>query len=192
MLRNHLFRLVCAAILLACFQTAVIGYQIGERTYILRTGVEIRLKTEAVDPRDLLRGDYVVLNYAISRLRNDQIVGERPDHREDVRFHVRVAPGADGFAVVQEASIAKLPPKPGSVVLLTEPLVYDPSFGKDASFAVKYGIERFYVPEGEGKEIEAERNKGAVSVAVRVSSGGKAQLKQLFIGNDPVYAQPDF
>lgn len=192
MLRNHVFRLISAAILLACFQTAVIGYQIGERTYILRTGAEIKLKTEAVDPRDLLRGDYVVLNYAISRLYNDQIVGERPAHRQEVRFHVRVGPGADGFAVLQEVSIAELPPKPDSVVLVTEPVVYDPSFGKDASFAVQYGIERFYVPEGEGKEIEDARNRGAVSVTVRVSSGGKAQLKQLFIGDQPVYAQPDF
>lgn len=192
MLRNQMFRLISAAILLASFQTAVIGYQIGERTYILRTGVEIKLKTEAVDPRDLLRGDYVVLNYPISRLREDQIVGERPAHRQEVRFHVRVAPGADGFAVVQEGSVMPLPAKPDTVVLVTEPVVFDPALGKNSTIAVRYGIERFYVPEGEGREIESARNKGAVSVTARVSSSGKAQLKQLFIGDTPVYQQPDF
>jgi uncharacterized membrane-anchored protein len=190
--RNGVFRLLCAAILLAAMQTAVIGYQIGERTYILRTGVEIRLKTEAVDPRDLLRGDYVVLSYPISRLREGQIVGERPKQREDVQFHVRVALDADGFALVQEASIAPLPPKPNTVVLITEPVAYGPGLGKNDTVAVHYGIERFYVPEGEGREIESLRNKGVVTVSVRVSSSGKAQLKRLFIDGKPVYEEPDF
>ncbi|MBB4956214.1 putative membrane-anchored protein [Agrobacterium vitis] len=192
MRHNRLFRLLCAAILLAASQTAVIGYQIGERAHILRTGVELRLKTEAVDPRDLLRGDYVVLSYPISRLRNDQIVGDRLRLREDVRFHVRLAVGADGFAVVQEASIQPLPAKPDTVVMTTEPVSFDPGSGKDDIVMVRYGIERFYVPEGEGREIESRRNQGAVTVAVRVSTVGQAQIRQLFIGNEPVYREPDF
>lgn len=190
MLRNRVFRLLCAAIFLAALQTVVIGYQIGERSYVLRTGVEVRLKTEAVDPRDLFRGDYVVLRYPISRLRDDQIVGPRPNRSEDVRFHVRLVLGADGFANVEEASVEPLPARQGSVVLLTEPVTYVP--GQGAMIAVRYGIERFYVPEGDGKEIESRRNEGAVSVTVRVSSGGKAQLDQLFVGDTPVYQSPVF
>lgn len=192
MSRNGVLRLLSAAIFLAALQTAVIGYQIGERTYILRTGVEIRLKTEAVDPRDLFRGDYVVLNYPISRLRQDQIVGEQPKQRENVRFHVRVAPGADGFAVVREASVEPLPAMPDTAVLLTEPVAYGPGLGENETVTVHYGIERFYVPEGEGKEIESSRNAGAVTVSIRVSSSGKSQIQQLFIGGQPVYQSPDF
>jgi uncharacterized membrane-anchored protein len=191
-MRNQLFRMVSAAIFLASIQTAVIGYQVGERSYILRTGTEIRLKTEAVDPRDLLRGDYVVLNYPISRLRYDRIVGPLPDARKEVRFHVRLVSDADGFAVVQEASVAPLPAKPDSVVLITEPVQFVPGAGRAATLAVRYGIERFYLPEGEGKAVEQQRNQGAVTVAARVSSSGKVQLRQLFVGGQAVYQEPDF
>ncbi|MVA82568.1 hypothetical protein GOZ89_24490 [Agrobacterium vitis] len=192
MQRNHIFRLASAAILLAALQTAAIGYQIGERANILRNGQEVLLRTEAVDPRDLLRGDYVVLNYPISRIPEDKIVGPRPSRREDVRLHVRVTPQADGFATVEEASVADMPPKPGSVVLLSEPISFPSPLAPGDSLTVHYGIERFYVPEGEGRDIEAQRNQGAVSIAIRVSSAGRAQIRQLFVAGQPVYREPDF
>lgn len=189
---NHLFRLLSGAVLMAALQTAVIGYQIGQRAHILREGREILLRTEAVDPRDLLRGDYVVLNYPISRIPEEKIIGPRPTDGRDVRLHVRVAPQPDGFATVAEASFADLPDKTGTVVLISEPLVFSRALEHGDSLIVRYGIERFYVPEGEGKEIEAVRNQGAVTVAVRVSSSGKAQIQQLFVDGTPVYREPDF
>ncbi|MUO77708.1 hypothetical protein GOZ78_02205 [Agrobacterium vitis] len=192
MQRNHIFRLVSAAILLAALQTAAIGYQIGERANILRNGQEVLLRTEAVDPRDLLRGDFVVLNYPISRIPEEKIVGPRPSRRQDVRLHVRVVPQADGFATVEEASVADLLPRPGSVVLLSEPLSFPSPLAPGDSLTVHYGIERFYVPEGEGRDIEAQRNQGAVSIAIRVSSAGRAQIRQLFVAGQPVYREPDF
>lgn len=191
-MHNRLFRFLSAAILLASVQTAVVGYQVGERTYILRTGTEIRLKTEAVDPRDLLRGDYVVLNYPISQIRRDQIVGSLPTTRKEVRFHVRLVSGADGYAVVKEASVEPLPAEPDTVVLVTEPVTFVPGLGSNAAITVRYGIERFYLPEGEGRAIEQQRNQGAVTVAARVSASGKVQLRQLFVAGEAVYQEPDF
>ncbi|MBF2715932.1 GDYXXLXY domain-containing protein [Agrobacterium vitis] len=192
MQRNHIFRMVSAAILLAALQTAAIGYQIGERANILRNGQEVLLRTEAVDPRDLLRGDFVVLNYPISRIPEEKIIGPRPSSRQDVRLHVRVVPQADGFASVEEASVADLSAKPGSVVLLSEPLSFPSPLAPGDSLTVHYGIERFYVPEGEGRDIEAQRNQGAVSIAIRVSHAGRAQIRQLFVAGQPVYREPDF
>lgn len=191
-MHNRLFRLLSAGILLAALQSAVIGYQVGERTYILRTGTEIKLKTEAVDPRDLLRGDYVVLNYPISRLRVGQLVGPLPTTSKDVQFYVRLISDADGFAVVKEASVEPLPPEPDTVVLITEPVAFVPGLGSDQTIAVRYGIERFYLPEGEGKAIEQQRNQGTVTVAARVSASGKVQLRQLFVAGQTVYQEPDF
>lgn len=191
-MHNRLFRLLSAAILLASVQTAVVGYQVGERTYILRTGTEIKLKTEAVDPRDLLRGDYVVLNYPISQIRRDQLVGSLPTTRRDVRLHVRLVSGADGYAVVKEASVEPLPAEPDTVVLVTEPVTFVPGLGGNNAITVRYGIERFYLPEGEGRAIEQQRNQGAVTVAARVSASGKVQLRQLFVAGEAVYQEPDF
>jgi uncharacterized membrane-anchored protein len=48
---------------------------------------------------------------------------------------------------------------------------------------VRYGIERYYVPEGSGREIEdlgrnAERR---LSVVVSVDAGGNAAIKRLML-----------
>src|SRR5688500_4585292 len=46
---------------------AVLGFA-GMREAAVRLGTEVILATVPVDPRDLFRGDYVVLNYEISSL----------------------------------------------------------------------------------------------------------------------------
>ncbi|MBF0344621.1 MAG: GDYXXLXY domain-containing protein [Nitrospirae bacterium] len=44
--------------------TAIVAY----KQWWIGTGTRVILKTEAIDPRSLFRGDYVVLNYAISTI----------------------------------------------------------------------------------------------------------------------------
>ena len=56
-----LLRYVVAALLLC----ALILAMIYPRAEILRNGQEVRLEIVPVDPRDLFRGDYVVLGYRI-------------------------------------------------------------------------------------------------------------------------------
>ena len=67
-----------AALLVAGAQTAALGYMIESRASILRSGRDVLLKTVPVDPRDLLRGDYVILSYDISRLQPELFKGDRP------------------------------------------------------------------------------------------------------------------
>src|SRR4029078_8389557 len=52
----------------ALIQVALLGAMVFDRVQILRGGTEVKLQTRPVDPRDLLRGDYVVLGYDISQL----------------------------------------------------------------------------------------------------------------------------
>jgi uncharacterized membrane-anchored protein len=56
-------------------QVVVLAYMAGEREHILRNGKVILLRTAPIDPRDLFRGDYVRLNYEISRIGVDQLKG---------------------------------------------------------------------------------------------------------------------
>ena len=51
----------------------IIAGFIGYKEYTLSQGQKILLKTIPLDPRDLFRGDYVVLNYEISQLNLDSI-----------------------------------------------------------------------------------------------------------------------
>lgn len=50
--------IVCSVVLVGSLVVMIQG-----RAAILRDGTEIVLKTEPVDPRDLMRGDYVRLGY---------------------------------------------------------------------------------------------------------------------------------
>ena len=57
---------------------------------------------------------------------------------------------------------------------------------------VNYGIERYYVPEGEGRALEEERNKRALSVDVALATSGEAAIKGIRIDGEPVYVEPVF
>ena len=53
----------------AVLQSAVLGWMLWDRISLLRDGQAILLDVEPVDPRDLFRGDYVILSYPISRMK---------------------------------------------------------------------------------------------------------------------------
>ncbi|MBO3760082.1 GDYXXLXY domain-containing protein [Ciceribacter sp. L1K22] len=188
--RPSILRPLAAAILVAALMTAVLGYQIERRAGILRSGTEVLLATEPVDPRDLLRGDYVVLSYPVSLVPFSEAKGARPMKAGRTVLWIRLAPGADGLWTRTEASFSELPPQDGTVVLKSLPFEIHGWEGEGDSYRADFGIERFYVPEGEGLEIEAARNDSRVTMAVRVAEDGRAQVRTLFIDGKPVYSDP--
>jgi len=181
-----------AAVLVAAAQTAVIGYMVESRASILRSGADIRLKTLPVDPRDLLRGDYVTLSYPVSALAGSIVTGTAPRQGERVRMTVRLRPGADGLWEAGEASFGTLEPQEGSVVVRTLPFQYysGPDGALPETIFVTYGIERYYVPEGEGRVLEDARNQQELEVEARVSSAGTPQIARILLRGEPVYDEP--
>lgn len=183
---------IAAAIIAASLQTAVLGYMVEGRASILRNGADIRLKTLPVDPRDLLRGDYVILSYAISTIPKSIVTGEVPKVNGRERLIVRLKPGTDGLWTATEASFGTLAPEEGSVLLRTQPFdYYSVTDGvlPDSLF-VSYGLERYYVPEGEGKVLEDARNQEELEVEARVSKDGTPQIARLILRGEPVYDEP--
>lgn len=179
------------ALFVALLQTAILGYMIEGRAGILRSGTEVLLKTAPVDPRDLLRGDYVILTYDISTISTTSVTGQKPETGDAERLHVRLKPGTDGYWIVSEASFDPLQAEEGSVILLSMPVtIYDWEWQNAGNLTVSYGIERYYVPEGEGKPIEDGRNQGRVSVAVRISDTGQGQIRALMLDGEPLYEEP--
>ncbi|WP_104667292.1 GDYXXLXY domain-containing protein [Ensifer adhaerens] len=178
-----------AALLVAGVQTAALGYMIEGRASILRSGRDVLLKTVPVDPRDLLRGDYVILNYDISRLQPELFKGDTPREQEQAQVYVRLEKQLDGFWAATEASFQPLASAGDSVVLRSLPFAYYPS-SSSSSVDVEYGIERFYVPEGEGRTLEEARNAQALSVNIRVDAKGKAQIREIAVNGSPVYEEP--
>jgi uncharacterized membrane-anchored protein len=180
---------IVAAILVAGLQTLILGYIIQSRASILASGAEVLLKTAPVDPRDFLRGDYVVLNYDISSVPVSTVTGGIPAEAGEQTLWVRLKRQQDGFWGIAESSFKELPTAADTVVLRSLPFYsYGPNKGE--TIRVEYGIERYYVPEGEGRPLEEARNERVVSIAASVSSSGAAQIRSLVVDGKPAYEEP--
>jgi uncharacterized membrane-anchored protein len=183
--RGYLF----SAIIVAGLQTLILGTIIQSRASILSNGAEVLLKTAPVDPRDVLRGDYVVLYYDISSVPVQTVSGGIPAEPGERVLWVRLKKQEDGFWTVIESSFHELSPQPETVILRSQPF-YSGGLAAGDSIRVEYGIERYYVPEGEGKPIEEARNDGNVAISVRVSPDGSPQIRSLLVDGKPVYDEP--
>jgi len=131
----------------------------------------------------------VVLNYDVSSVPVSTVTGGIPAEAGEQTLWVRLKRQPDGFWGIVESSFAKLPAASDTVVLRSLPFYsYGPGSGE--TIRVEYGIERYYVPEGEGKPLEEARNEGVVSIAASVSSSGAAQIRSLVVDGKPAYEEP--
>lgn len=137
-------------------------------------GEEIILETAPIDPRDIFYGDYVILNYEISRISQHQITGDANEAR-GADIYAVLQPSQDGVYELKQAYLDHKPEAaPGEVILKGR--VDYPFFN---GVHVKYGLERYYVPEGTGKEIEEARE--GMKVKISVAPWGKAKIKELIL-----------
>jgi uncharacterized membrane-anchored protein len=176
-------------------QVALIGVMVFDRVSILREGGEVKLKTQPVDPRDFLRGDYVVLNYEISSVRAPELKNQpAPSKHADV--YVRLAPDAEGFhsaVSVHREPVAVTAPE----VLIRGRVVSGADCGEGVrlfcdQLRLNYGIERYFVPEGEGGRVEQARRDGQVTIVAAVTAAGRAAIKRLLVDGKSVYDEPMF
>lgn len=182
-------RAFIAAIALALLQTGILATMVTSHAVILRNGAEVLLKAAPVDPRDLLRGEYVILNYDISSVPVETLTGARPQGKGEQRLSVRLKKQADGYWGIAESSFGSLAAEEGSVVLMSLPFDYRPS-DYTTAIRVDYGIESYYVPEGEGRHLEQAPAEGRLAIAASVSAAGTAQIKSLLLDGKPVYDEP--
>jgi uncharacterized membrane-anchored protein len=164
----------------------VLGWSIYNRAAILRDGAEVVLKTEPVDPRDLLRGRYVRLGYEISSLRLNLLPeGQRADALAADTVHVHLVRQADGLWTADRADLVS---GDGNGVWITGEITYRLS---DDLISVEYGIERFYAPEYLAPEIERNMRDGEITqTVVAVAADGAAQIKALRQGDEALFVEP--
>ena len=55
---------------------------------------------------------------------------------------------------------------------------------------LRFGIERYYVPEGEGLEIEGELDEDNITAIIAVSKAGVPQIKALQNKGVKIYQEP--
>jgi uncharacterized membrane-anchored protein len=179
----------------AIIQLAVIAFMVGDRVRILRTGTEVLLQTRPVDPRDFLRGDYVVLTYEISTLKAGELK-DTPVAGENDVVYVKLAPKPDGFFQAVSAHRAPVALAPGEVLIRAHVGSGSLCSGQPRvlceTLRPRYGIESYFVPQGEGRELEKARNDGKISIIAAVAPGGRAAIKRLLLDGKPVYDEPLF
>ncbi|WP_187971120.1 GDYXXLXY domain-containing protein [Aquibium microcysteis] len=186
------FRVVGAALLVAALQIGFLLALVEGRASILRDGREVLLNVEPVDPRDLLRGDYVRLGYSISTL--DRSLFADPDAlpAQDARILVRLAPGQDGLWQAVGARPDGAPAAVGDAgtVEIAGRIDGDPAGAR--TVRVTYGIERFYLPEGQGKPIERDLSVRPFRMLVAVAEDGQAQIKAFFDGQQRLFEEAPY
>jgi hypothetical protein len=177
----------------AVMQIAAIAYMVIDRAGILRSGTEVTLQTAPVDPRDLLRGDYVVLSYAIATAPTGELRGKAAPGRHGP-VYIHLTRGEDGFHRAVSMHLAPVE-VPAGDVLIRGRTFNGTNCGKAGpefcpTVGVRYGIEKYFVPEGEGREIESARNQGKVTIVAAVAPDGRAAIKRLLLEGKPLYDEP--
>jgi uncharacterized membrane-anchored protein len=160
-------------------QILVLGWMAGQREWIVATGSRVWLRTAPVDPRDLFRGDYVILGYEISTidadktgpaLRAERDAVNRNDRTERPRYHREIEVYSQlelpqGSDVAQVRQIDLSPPDSGLFIKgRVRPFHIR---GQETLSGVSYGIDAFFVEQGKGRELERNAPQGAPS-GVRV------------------------
>lgn len=182
-----------AAVALA--QTAVLAYMVIDRVQLLRTGREITLPIVPVDPRDLFRGEYVRLGYEINRVPVEHLDGP-PLRRNDVLYVTLERKDGSAWRATAVARAMPQPQnRPDRIVLKGRSQVSHRAAALAArrrGATVRYGIESYFVPQGEGPKIEDAARSKKLAALVAVDEGGNAAIKGLIIDGKLQYEEPLF
>lgn len=158
-------------IIISIFWIVIIAGFIASKEFTLQTGDEILLKTRPVDPRDLFRGDYVILRYEISTINTDTLSYQGSDFKEDDKVYVLL--NVDDQKIGTLSNIDKNKPSEG---IFIEGIVKRASTNR---LNIEYGIESYFVPEGKGREIE--KNLDKIYIKISVDDFGNAVIKSLVL-----------
>jgi len=189
--------MIARVILILALQTIFLGGMVAKKQYTHNTGTQILLETQPIDPRSLFRGDYVILNYTISTLDLNQLEGDN-EFREHDDIYVKLRKGElyhEPIAVYHEHPGAES----GEVVIKGEVNYISDQrwdqateqYAKVLEAGIEYGIENYFVPEGEGRELE-RRTEGKVDIRVAVDQAGNSGIKAILVDGEERYIETLF
>ena len=157
-------------------QLVILVGMIALRALPLVTGKTVLVKVAPVDPRDLFRGDYVILSYDFSRVSQDEIEGLSDEERGSRRklegraVYVPLVPDSNG--VHMRAGNATVVKPEAGLFLKGHMKRYG---------SMEFGIEAYYVQEGTGIRYEQAIRDRQLSAEQADTSSGQAALRGLRI-----------
>lgn len=167
-------------------QVATIGWMVWHHRQPGDSGERIVLRCRPVDPRDLLKGEYVILSYDFSTVTKEQergLLAEIPqllptpngsgaterqfwDLPWDMTIYVPLKRLPDGSALAGEPTFRR--PKDGLYLQ-----------GLTRGSQLRFGIEAYYVKEGEGRKWEDLARRGELAAEIGILPDGRAGLVSL-------------
>jgi len=174
-------------------QIAILLVMMGMKWSTAAFGTKILLKTAPVDPWDMFRGDYVILSYEISELDLSKVPVDKNDFHQNETVYVQLKKQGKYWTA---ASISHRRPDAGSLAIKGKVRLYmepqdtrklEGSRENKELLILDYGIESFFVPQHQGKEIEQERR--SLEVEASVDRWGNSALVRLLIDGQEVEFQ---
>jgi uncharacterized membrane-anchored protein len=185
-------RTLLALAIVALAQTGVLASMVVDRLRLLKVGREITLPIRPVDPRDLFRGEYVRLGYDVDTVPVRLLEGPAP--AQNAAFYVVLERKEGGAWQPVKLTAAKPSETSPERIVLKARAVHGwpPAGNPKATQRVRYGIESYFVPEGEGRRLENLAREKKLAALVAVDGGGNAAIKGLVVDGQLHYEEPLF
>jgi uncharacterized membrane-anchored protein len=185
-------RILLSLAIVALAQTTLLSYMVIDRVRLLASGREITLSVVPVDPRDLFRGEYARLGYDVSSVPLRLLEGPRP--RANAAFYVVLEkmPQDSWQAVKMTRELPQEPSSPDRIALKARSSYAWPQEPSETAVRVRYGIESYFVPEGQGRKLEALAREKKLATLIAVDGKGNAAIKGLLVDGVLQYEEPLF
>ncbi|MBN1551197.1 GDYXXLXY domain-containing protein [bacterium] len=169
-------------ILCVAFQICILAYMAIDREHLLATGKTVVLLSAPIDPRDVMRGDYIRLDCDISKIPMWKTEGslryQQEGYRSSATLYTVLKTDENGVSSLDYATNEK----PDEDILFLKGSFKPSRYSNARYIDIKYGIEKYFVEQGSGKAIENRRGtSGSIQTPLRidlaVGSKGEAAIK---------------
>ena len=162
------------------FQLIILAGLSGKGLVPRITSDRVRFQVFPVDPRDMMRGEYIILGYEFSRLPNDMSLLDETikSYKTNTNFNQKTV---DVYVtlkfnlkedIYKAVFFGSTPPTKGRY--LRGKLIYN---------RIEFGIEAFYLQEGKGQIYEKAIREKKLVAEVYLAPDGSAQMKKVHIIN---------
>jgi uncharacterized membrane-anchored protein len=173
-------------ILAVALQVVIIFAIIIFKLSVLASGTDIFLKIEPIDPRDMLRGDYVTFQYDISDIDSYYANGQQIKNGDTVYVILRqsgkywtVQSIQEKQPIESELFIKGKVESGGLENQINSSLPDLHNINGSSSFHIVYGVEQYFISEGKGSNFNFRNKEAAAQIAI--GDNGNAVLKHIYI-----------
>ena len=176
--------------------------ELADKQGLLRHGREIVLPVTPVDPRDLFRGDYVILGYAVAQVPGPAGESGKLDPGPIVPGKATPAaalrPRTPLYATLEQQAdggwqaVASSRTHPGSVAtnqVVLQGRTNERPWSRPGTVQLRYGIESYFVPEGQGRELEKLVRDKKIAAVIAIDAKGRAAIKGLMVDGKLIHRE---